>query len=408
MSLLKPAVAGRVPLIRVTTDDPVYAPDIVEKITGVKPRIVVMNPNELLQGVPDWVSQGSLFICSGIPPNAGAKLYKVLKATGKTLIVVSDQLDPSCFNAGVLSPTEEHVQDFLVFEKIPKDLRDVLSGLTMSGMSSVAAIAKEEEDLSVQGILSVRSRLKQPPGLHPVQMKEEVYVPPSDLCEWTAQEAMFFLKDVHPALMPRGLLLDGLQGTGKTSAARYIARTWGLPLYRIDIQGMKGRYVGDSEGALERALNQVDQLAPCIVLLDETEKAFGAVSDSGVTASMMGQLLWWLQEHKTKVLSVLTTNKKAALPPELYRKGRVDKVFEFHGLASIAEAIKLGKLVLHSILKDIDMEVPQMEEAIQANVAKELHMMFTSNQTVPQVDVIDLIHRSLKTVLKEVYNNASL
>ena len=107
-----------------------------------------------------------------------------------------------------------------------------------------------------------------------------------------------------------------------------------MPLYRVDIGGTKNKYVGQSEGNMLTNLSRLDHEEPCVALLDEVEKVFATSNNdsSGTTSTMLSQLLWWLAERRTRVLVIMTTNKASALPKELYREGRIDKVMVFNGL----------------------------------------------------------------------------
>lgn len=156
------------------------------------------------------------------------------------------------------------------------------------------------------------------------------YQPAPVIQEWLEKSGRFLQEFNVPALTPRGLLFNGPPGVGKTMAAKYLARELGLPLYHLDIAGLMEKYVGESEGNLRIALKQAEQSAPCIMLIDEVEKLFhGGSDDSGVTSRMLSSILWWLQEHRVKVLTVMTTNKEADIPPELYRPGRIDSEIKF-------------------------------------------------------------------------------
>lgn len=85
-----------------------------------------------------------------------------------------------------------------------------------------------------------------------------------------------------------------VHNTGKTLASKFIASEFGVPLYRLDLGAMMGKYVGESEASLNAALTQIDQVEPCVVILDEVEKIFQSQGDSGVTSRLLSQLLWWL------------------------------------------------------------------------------------------------------------------
>ncbi|WP_018331106.1 AAA family ATPase [Actinomycetospora chiangmaiensis] len=128
---------------------------------------------------------------------------------------------------------------------------------------------------------------------------------------------------------PRGVLLVGVPGCGKSLSAKAIATSWELPLYRLDLSAVFGQYVGQSERQLRDALATADSVAPCVLWIDEIEKGLaGSGSEStGVTARLVGQFLYWLQEATARVFVVATANDVRSLPQELLRRGRFDDMF---------------------------------------------------------------------------------
>lgn len=130
---------------------------------------------------------------------------------------------------------------------------------------------------------------------------------------------------------PKGILLIGVQGCGKSLVARAIARDWGLPLLRFEPARLYDKYIGESEKHLERALSVAERLAPCVVMIDEIEKGFAyggsAEADAGLSRRVFGRLLTWLQERTAQVFVAATCNDILQLPPELVRKGRFDEIF---------------------------------------------------------------------------------
>ena len=132
---------------------------------------------------------------------------------------------------------------------------------------------------------------------------------------------------------PRGVLILGIQGAGKSLCAKAIATAWQRPLLRMDVGALYDRYIGESERRLRDAFRQAEAMAPIILWIDEIEKAFASVaseagaSDGGLSRRMFGMLLTWMQEHKAPVFLVATANDISALPPELMRKGRFDEIF---------------------------------------------------------------------------------
>lgn len=127
---------------------------------------------------------------------------------------------------------------------------------------------------------------------------------------------------------PKGIALIGIPGTGKSLTAKMIGHLWQMPLLRLDVGALFGSLVGESEGRVRRALKIAELIAPCILWIDELEKALAhGGSDSGTSARVFGSILTWMQEKKAPVFIVATANDIASLPPELLRRGRFDEIF---------------------------------------------------------------------------------
>jgi AAA+ superfamily predicted ATPase len=129
---------------------------------------------------------------------------------------------------------------------------------------------------------------------------------------------------------PRGVLLTGVPGCGKSLVAKTLARTWGMPLVLLDPGSIYGSFVGESEARLRSALDTVEAMAPVVLWLDEIEKGFAAGTgsgDSGVSQRVLGTFLRWMQERPPGVFLVATSNDVEKLPPELLRRGRFDEIF---------------------------------------------------------------------------------
>lgn len=128
---------------------------------------------------------------------------------------------------------------------------------------------------------------------------------------------------------PKGVLLVGVPGCGKSLVARALAGSWGMALAALDTGRMHGSYVGESEKRIQRALDAAEVMAPVVLWIDEIEKAFGGGgdSDSGASSRVMSVLLRWLQERPDGVFIVATSNDVTKLPPEMTRRGRFDEVF---------------------------------------------------------------------------------
>lgn len=130
---------------------------------------------------------------------------------------------------------------------------------------------------------------------------------------------------------PKGALLVGVPGCGKSLTAKAIATAWGMPLLRLDLGALKSKFVGESEGNIRKALKVAETVAPCVLWLDEIEKALSGATqgaaDGGVSSDALGAVLSWMQDRAGSVFVVATANDVSALPPELLRKGRFDELF---------------------------------------------------------------------------------
>jgi AAA+ superfamily predicted ATPase len=161
----------------------------------------------------------------------------------------------------------------------------------------------------------------------------------SALKDWLRLRERAFTKEARayglPA--PKGILLIGIPGTGKSLTAKMISGLWHLPLIRLDVGSLYGSLVGESEERTRRALRLVGAVAPCIVWIDEVEKAMSHGDlDSGTSTRVFGSILTWMQEKTEPCFVVATANDVASLPPEFMRKGRFDEIF-FLDLPSAAE-----------------------------------------------------------------------
>ncbi len=148
---------------------------------------------------------------------------------------------------------------------------------------------------------------------------------------------------------PRGILLTGVPGCGKSLCSKATAKIFDVPLYRLDLATVQGEYVGQSERQLKEALEMAEYVSPCVLWIDEIEKGLKE-SSSGVTSKMIGQFLFWLQECDKPVFVVASANSVEELPPELIRKGRFDEIF-FVDLPNAQERRDIINLYLKNYLR---------------------------------------------------------
>ena len=155
----------------------------------------------------------------------------------------------------------------------------------------------------------------------------------AQLKEWLQKRALAFTDEAREFGLapPKGILLIGVQGCGKSLCAKAISNLWQVPLLRFDIGRMFGSFVGSSEENMRRAIQVAESVAPAILWVDEIDKAFsnasGSSGDSGTSARVFGTFLTWLSEKTAPVFIVATANDISSLPPELLRKGRLDEIF---------------------------------------------------------------------------------
>lgn len=145
---------------------------------------------------------------------------------------------------------------------------------------------------------------------------------------WLQQRKAVVVQNRGEFDVPKGVLLFGVQGGGKSLAAKAVAGAWGLPLLRLDMAALYNKFIGETERNLRDALKLADTMAPCVLWIDEIEKGLAqGDSDNATSKRLLGTLLTWMAERTTQVFLVATSNDISALPPELLRKGRFDEVF---------------------------------------------------------------------------------
>ena len=200
---------------------------------------------------------------------------------------------------------------------------------------------------------------------------------------------------------PRGLLLVGIQGTGKSLTAKAIAHHWHLPLLRLDVGRLFAGLVGESESRTRQMIQLAEALAPCVLWIDEIDKAFAGVDgrgDSGTTSRVFGTFITWLAEKTSPVFVVATANNIQALPPEMLRRGRFDEIF-FVGLPSQEErkaifSVHLTRLRPHNIksydLERLAYETPDFSGAeIEQILIEAMHIGFSQNRDFTTEDVLE-------------------
>lgn len=150
-----------------------------------------------------------------------------------------------------------------------------------------------------------------------------------NLKHWLSQRRQMFMAEQAAATdLPKGIMLTGVQGGGKSLAAKSIAGLWGVPLLRLDFAALYNKFYGETERNLRDSLKLAELMAPCVLWLDEVEKGLASdQQDGGPSRRVLGTFLTWLAERQSRVFVVATSNDITSLPPELLRKGRLDEIF---------------------------------------------------------------------------------
>ncbi|WP_336017061.1 SUMF1/EgtB/PvdO family nonheme iron enzyme [Fusobacterium polymorphum] len=205
---------------------------------------------------------------------------------------------------------------------------------------------------------------------------------------------------------PKGVLLVGMPGCGKSLAAKASARLFNVPLLRLDIGRLLGKYVGESEHNMRVALKTAESISPCILWIDEIEKAFAGINQDGgasdITKRLFGQFLTWLQEKENTVFVVATANDITAFPPEFLRKGRFDEVF-FIDFPNEEERERIFEIHLEKRGKftddiDINKLAKQTEgycgadiEEVVKNAVENIFILETENKEEKEITTQDLL-----------------
>ena len=249
-------------------------------------------------------------------------------------------------------PDEEDVRNFIQnFAKeneaeISKDLLEemiqALKGLTESEIEFILQLAlatKGEFDHdSLKFVFTQKQQMIRKSGILemlPLMEKIEDIGGLENLKDWLKRKVKI-LKKLSKAKefgvdMPKGVLIAGVPGCGKSLVAKVTAQMFEVPLLRLDMGKILGKYVGESESNIRKAIALADAISPCVLWIDELEKAFAGIGSDGegneVTTRLFGTFLTWMQEKKTPTFVIATGNKITKLPSELLRKGRFDEIF---------------------------------------------------------------------------------
>jgi hypothetical protein len=207
---------------------------------------------------------------------------------------------------------------------------------------------------------------------------------------------------------PKGILLVGVQGCGKSLVAKAVANTWRLPLLRLDVGRLFASLVGSSEENLRNAIKVAESIAPVVLWVDEIEKGFSGVgssnvSDAGTAARVFGSFITWLQEKQSPVFVIATANSVEHLPPELVRKGRFDEIF-FVDLPDLQERIDIWSIHLQKRSRGTEQfDLPTLAMAsdglsgaeIEQAIIAGLYEAFDQNRVLSMEDLLTVLQETI-------------
>jgi SpoVK/Ycf46/Vps4 family AAA+-type ATPase len=243
---------------------------------------------------------------------------------------------------------KEIVQDYgkgmeiEISDEVADDLAISLKGLNEFQIRQILNLAYQdggtiESDDKALIVKEKELLVKKDGMLEIVNFKEEIddIGGLSNLKKWLRRKSTIF-KDLDHAIkfgvdVPKGMLIVGMPGCGKSLTAKATANLFEIPLVRLDVGRLLGKYVGESENNMRKALNLAEAISPCVLWIDEIEKAFagigGTIGGNEVTTRLFGHFLTWMQEKENTVFIVATANNIDNMPPEFLRKGRFDELF---------------------------------------------------------------------------------
>jgi hypothetical protein len=374
------ALKAKIPIIGVQTDDLLNVRAILQSIAQ---RPLLPLPTARSQVLVD----SYLYWTDDIETVTVDNYRKLAEAGAQAVVINPSKQSSLIFDAGELPTPEVFLRDYLSSFVSSEDLTplvNMLRGLSLKSAGEVVQLTMARTGSVLPADIR-RTRMMMNaaiPGLTTLETDYDFYVMPHELQAWLDLNDKYFLNENTPLkLMPRGVLLSGHPGVGKSLAARVIAKHWNVPLFRLDIATSLNRYLGESETRITHALAMIERQAPCVLLFDEVEKLFGNENEEGTTTRILSLILWWLQEHRSKIVTIMTTNNLKAIPRELYRPGRIDQVIKI-AMLTIPEAKLFALRVYESVLgtkPGLDHQ-KAMREAIEA-----LHRVRLSHSATAEI-----------------------
>ncbi len=224
----------------------------------------------------------------------------------------------------------------------------------------------------------------------------------SNLKRWLSLRKDALLDDGEDR--PKGVLLLGVQGGGKSLAAKAVAGFWSIPLLRLDFGALYNKFFGETERNLRNSLKQAEQMAPCVLWMDEIEKGLATgQGDNATSHRILGTLLTWMAENENSVFIVATSNDISGLPPELMRKGRLDEIF----FVDLPDAnIRKEIFRIHLAKRDLDptrFDLDKLAEIAQDFTGAEIEEAIVSARYLASARESDISQEDVQSALERTY-----
>lgn len=277
------------------------------------------------------------------------------------------------------------IETFMIDYSLPELSKELIyemiisfKGLSEYEIQNILALAYSNDGIFTKSdlklIQSQKQQLIKKSGiLEMIELKEDLddIGGLENLKKWFKKKSVIF-NNIDKAMefgvdMPKGVLVAGVPGCGKSLNAKAAAKLFNVPLLRLDMGRLLGKYVGESENNMRKAIHLAEAISPCVLWIDEIEKAFAGIGESGsgaeVTTRLFGNFLTWMQEKKSSAFVVATANNILNLPPELMRKGRFDEIF-YVGLPNNEERKKIFEIHINKRRK-IDLKKIDINKLVE-------------------------------------------
>ena len=389
-------------------------------------------------GILNWIKEQNNSVSTILLLKDFHKFYDdpTISRTIKELSFLLKETTHNIIFSSHIYPTSEELDELLTIIELPlpdqKELRALINNISVKTDSDLDENDLKDLAMASSGLSELRVRqvaaraLTQRGKISRIDLKDIIeekkqVIARSEILEFFESDSsqndiggLFILKkwlnQRHQAFsseareyglpLPKGVLLVGPQGTGKSLTAKAIAQSWSMPLLKLDVGRLFSGLVGSSEARTRETITRAEAMAPCILWIDEIDKGFGgdARSDGGTSQRVLASLLTWMAEKKSSVFVISTANAIDKLPPELLRKGRFDEIF-FLDLPKSEERSSILDLHLKKRRPNYDFQLTTIVDRtsgfsgaeLEQAVIEAMHYSFSEKREISERDLIKAI-----------------